>query len=135
MNALYSWVGFVAITAAALAARGADEATNVVPAAEARSHVGEKCTVEMTVEGGRKLAAKGPCILNSMRNFRDKDNFSVIMFAEALDKYKEVGVQDPSEHLYGKKIQVTGKIELYKEQPQIKVTDPDEIKLVEETKD
>jgi DNA/RNA endonuclease YhcR with UshA esterase domain len=111
----------------------ADEPT-VVQASEAKANVGKKVTIEMTVVAGAKLADKGPCFLNASKNYKDKDAFSVVMFGPALTKFKEAGIDDPSKHFKDKKIQVTGTVELYKEQPQIKVTSPDQIKIAEEAK-
>ena len=52
----------------------------VLAAADAAAHVGEECTVEFTVEGGRRLPDKEICFLNSCSDHRDERNFTVVFF-------------------------------------------------------
>jgi len=114
--------------------RAADDDKPTIAPEDAREHVGKEVTVEMTVEGGKKISANGPCLLNSMKKFSDPKCLTLAILASGLAKYKEIGVEDPSVTLKGKKVRVTGKVELYKDQPQIKITSPDQIKEVEPPK-
>jgi DNA/RNA endonuclease YhcR with UshA esterase domain len=41
----------------------------------------------------------------------------------------EAGIEDPAAHFKGKTIRVTGRIDLHREQPQIKVTLPEQIEV------
>lgn len=93
---------------------------------EAAKKVGEEVTVEFTVQatGG----SGNRVFLNSLADFRDSKNFTVVLEKGYLSKSKEI--TEPKEHFKGKKIQVTGKVEIYKEAPQIKVTDPKQLKVL-----
>jgi DNA/RNA endonuclease YhcR with UshA esterase domain len=78
------------------------------------------------------MADTGRCFLNSRENHRDKDNFTVVIFAPGLAKFAEAGIEDPAAHFKGKTIRVTGRIDLHREQPQIKVTLPEQIEVMPE---
>lgn len=99
---------------------------------DAAAHIGEVCAVTMPVAGGRLMADTGRCFLNSRENHRDKDNFTVVIFAPGLAKFAEAGIEDPAAHFKGKTIRVTGRIDLHREQPQIKVTLPEQIEVMPE---
>ena len=71
--------------------------------------VGEKCVVELTVKNGRMLAERNMCFLNSESNFRDGKNFTVVIFKDALERFKEMKIEDPYDHYKKKKIRITGK--------------------------
>jgi alkaline phosphatase D len=93
---------------------------------DAAKKVGEEVTVEFTVQasGGTNTRV----FLNSLADFRDARNFTVVLEKGYLSKAKEI--EAPKEYFKGKKIQVTGKVDLYKETAQIKVTDPGQLKVV-----
>ena len=93
----------------------------VIPAELAASRAGEKATVELTVEAGTLLKDReNPiCFLNSMKNFRSQDNFTVVIFSEALEKFSKANISNPAEHFKNKKIHVTGEIGLRQGKPQI----------------
>jgi DNA/RNA endonuclease YhcR with UshA esterase domain len=99
--------------------------------AEAAKRINEKCTVEMQVKSGGKSTKDKLFFLNSEQNFRDKTNFTVVIDAKATAKFKEAKIDDPAVHFIGKTIRVTGKVVLFKDKPEIKVEDPDQIKIVE----
>lgn len=94
---------------------------------EAAKKVGEEVTVEFTVQasGGTNTRV----FLNSLADFRDERNFTVVLEKGYLSKAKDITT--PKEFFKGKKIQVTGKVETYKETAQIKVSDPKQLKVVE----
>ncbi|MFM7206908.1 MAG: hypothetical protein ACKO4T_09600, partial [Planctomycetaceae bacterium] len=69
--------------------------------------------------------------LNSRANHRDKGNFTVVIFASGLAKFAEAGVADPAGHFQDKTIRVTGRVDLYRDQPQITVTTPEQIEVVD----
>ncbi|MFT3878904.1 MAG: alkaline phosphatase D family protein [Gemmatales bacterium] len=93
---------------------------------EAAKKIGEKVTVEFTVRatGG----AGNRVFLNSLADFRDSKNFTVVLEKGFLDKSKDITA--PKDYFKGKKIQVTGKVDTYKDTAQIKVTDPKMLKIV-----
>ena len=55
-----------------------------------------------------------------------------MIFASGLAKFAEAGVADPAGHFKDKTIRVTGRIDLHREQPQIKVTLPEQIEVLAE---
>jgi DNA/RNA endonuclease YhcR with UshA esterase domain len=64
-------------------------------------------------------------------DFRDAQNFTVFIPEEAVEKFKKAKVEDPRTHFKGKTILVTGTVTLYREKPQIKVEDPDQIQVAD----
>ena len=71
----------------------------------------------------------GRCYLNSRKDFRDDENFTVVIFSEGLESFADAGIADPAKQFRGKTIRVTGTVELYKDKPQIKVERADQIEL------
>ena len=69
--------------------------------------------------------------LNSETDFKDDKNFTIFIDKDALAKFKEAKIEDPAAHFKGKTVQVKGKVTLYRERPEIKVSGPDVIKVVE----
>lgn len=97
---------------------------------EARSKVGEKITVEFKVQAtgssGRRV------FLNSERNRNDEKNFVIVIETDkAGDKLKQAGIDDPRRYYFNKTVRVTGEVSKYRDQPQIIVTDAEQIKVVE----
>lgn len=102
---------------------------------DAAAHVGKVCSVIMPVASGRLMPDGSRCFLNSHADHRDKGNFTVVMFASGLDAFAKAGIDDPGAHFKGKTIRVTGRIDLHREQPQIKVTLPEQIDVLAEADD
>ena len=69
--------------------------------------------------------------LNSEANYRDGKNFVLVIGKEAAEKFKKAKIDDPRTYFNGKTVRVTGTVTLYREKPQIKVEDPDQIKVVD----
>jgi alkaline phosphatase D len=109
-----------------VAAESEKTSEGTINTTEAAKKVGEEVTVEFTVKatGG----SSGRVFLNSLADFRDPKNFTVVLEKGYLNKAKDIA--EPREHFKGKKLQVTGKVELYKETAQIKVTDPRQVKIL-----
>lgn len=93
---------------------------------EATKKIGENVTVEFTVKatGG----AGNRVFLNSLADFRDSKNFTVVLEKSYLDKSKDITA--PKDYFKGKKIQVTGKVGTYKDTAEIKVSDPKQLKII-----
>lgn len=108
------------------------EATTTIPPEEAASRAGKACTVEMTVRSSRHLDDKEMCFLNSSKQHRDADNFTVVIFKTGLERLTEAGIEAPAEHFSGRTIRVRGVVQLRNEKPQIVVESPTQIELVEE---
>jgi DNA/RNA endonuclease YhcR with UshA esterase domain len=106
-------------------------APTVVAPQEALSHVGEECTVEFVVENGRKLDDKGVCFLNSLKDHREKGNFTAVIFRAGLARFAADGVADPADTFLGKTIRVSGLVAERSGQAQIVVESPTQIEVVE----
>jgi DNA/RNA endonuclease YhcR with UshA esterase domain len=105
-----------------------DEPKPISPA-EAAKKVNEEVTVQMDVKS--TALREGVCFLNSEEDFKDAKNLTVFIDKEALAKFKEAKIEDPAEHFKGKTVRVKGKVTLYRDRPEIKVTGPDAVKVVE----
>ena len=122
---------------AAIAAEeaGAEPAAAIAPVeavtpAEAVAHAGEECTVELVVAAARKLPGKDVCFLNSKKDHRDEDNFTVVIFKDGLERLKSDGIENPAEHFLDATIRVRGVIEKRDGRPQIVVEEPGQIVVV-----
>ena len=104
----------------------------VIPATQARDHLDETCTVEMTVRSSKNAAPRKEYYLDSEEDFRDEKNLAVVISYDYADLFKQAGIDDPAEYFKGKQIRVTGKVIREAEQVRIRVEDPKQIKLVEE---
>jgi hypothetical protein len=126
----------MAIAAIALLAGASpdDEKTNVVAAPDAKNHVDERCTVEMTVRSSKDAAPRREYYLDSEEDFHDDKNFAVVISYDHADLFKKAGIDNPSEHYMGKKLRVTGKIIHENDQVRIRVEDPQQIKIVDQGK-
>jgi hypothetical protein len=122
------------VTNAMLSAGSGDDAQaaeKVVPAAMARTKIGEQCTVEMVVKASKNAAKRRTYFLDSEEDFHDDKNFAVVISYDDADKFRAAGIDDPAEHYKGKTIRVTGKVIEEDDQVRIRVDDPKQIKLVE----
>jgi DNA/RNA endonuclease YhcR with UshA esterase domain len=106
----------------------ADEPISV---AEAAKRVDAKVTIKMEVKSS---AAIGNCFLNSESNFRDEKNFTVFIAKDVVEKFKKAKIEDPAAHYKGKTILVTGTVTLFQKKLQIKIEEPEQIKIEEEKK-
>jgi DNA/RNA endonuclease YhcR with UshA esterase domain len=97
--------------------------------AEAAKKVNEEVTVQMEVKSA--ALREGVCFLNSEEDFKDAKNFTIFLDKDALAKFKEAKIDDPAAHFKGKTVQVKGKVILFRDRPEIKVSGPDAIKVVE----
>jgi DNA/RNA endonuclease YhcR with UshA esterase domain len=106
----------------------ADEGKPIGPA-EAAGKVNEQVTVEMEVKAATTRGSV--CFLNSEEDFKSPKNFTLFIDKDALAKFKEAKIDDPSVHFKGKLVRVQGKVVLYQNRPEIKLGGPDDIKIVE----
>jgi len=97
----------------------------VLSPAEAAKKVGEKVTVQYTVASS---GGQANLYLNSDKNFRAKENFAVVLTPKA-----KTGKWDKAsgETFNGKTIRATGTVKLNKDAPQLDVTDPAQLEIVE----
>jgi DNA/RNA endonuclease YhcR with UshA esterase domain len=126
---LWSFAVLVAIVSAPAFA---DEQPKAVGPAEAAKKVDSDVVLQMEVKSS--ALSKGVCFLNSEKDYKDADNFTLFIDKAALAKFKEAKIEDPAAHYKGKTVQVKGKIVLYRERPEIKVGGPDDIKVIEKSR-
>ena len=105
-----------------------------VAAEQAAKHIGEKVAVEMHVKSSRYLAGPGICFLNSCKYHRDAKNFTAVIMERGLAALKATGVNRPAKRYRGKKIRVTGRIELYQRRPQIMIETAKQIMIIKPKK-
>ena len=108
----------------------AEPPTAALAPTDALAHAGEECTVEFTVEAARKLPGKEVCFLNSCRDHRDEQNFTVVIFKGGLERLKADGIESPAEHFAKATIRVRGVVEKRDGRPQIVVDEPGQITVV-----
>jgi hypothetical protein len=111
-----------------------DGKTRVIAAPEARNHIDEHCTVEMTVRASKDAATRKEYYLDSEEDYHDEKNFAVVISYDHADLFKKAGIDDPAEYYMGKKLRVTGKVIKESDQTRIRVEKPDQIKIVDEKK-
>ena len=102
----------------------------VISPAAAAKKVNEKVVLEMTVNstGGRGKRI----FLNSEKNYRDGKNFTIMLdLDKAGDRFEKAKIDDPAKYYNGKVVRVTGTVTEYQNRPEIVVTDPEQIKIVE----
>ncbi|HZW34019.1 MAG TPA: hypothetical protein VFF52_25065 [Isosphaeraceae bacterium] len=116
------------------AAADDEKPTKVVMAPEARNHIDERCTVEMTVRASKNAAPRREYYLDSEEDFHDEKNFAVVISYDHAGLFQQAGIDDPAEHYKGKKLRVTGKVIREHDQVRIRVEDPKQIQIVEDGK-
>jgi len=116
----------VALTAAPLLAQ---EARPLTPA-DAAKKIGQKCTVEMEVQSAGQSRDGKVVFLNSAKDFRADDNFTIMIGMRAVSHLKENKVEDPAAHFKGKTVRVSGTVSEFRKKPQIIVNDPKQIEIV-----
>jgi alkaline phosphatase D len=98
---------------------------------QAAKMVGEKVTLEMKVAsvGG---SPEKRMFLNSKRNFRDEENFAVVLNSKAFaGKWEKATAATFLDQV----IRVTGTVATYKKQPEIIVDDEKQIEIIEAKKE
>jgi hypothetical protein len=96
-----------------------------VSPAEAAKQVGKKLTVEMEVKSVGK--GKGVFFLNSEKDFKDEKNFTLFIDKDGAKKFEEAKL-DPTSYS-GKTVRASGEVKLFRERPEIVITDPKQIRL------
>ncbi len=106
----------------------AQDSVKVINPAEAVKRLNEDVTLLMEVKSANLRGAV--CFLNSEENFRDDKNLTLFIDRDALARFKEAKIDDPAAHFRGKTVLVKGKVILYRDRPEIKLSGPDAIKIV-----
>jgi hypothetical protein len=110
----------------------ADSEEKPLTPVEARKHVNEKITLQMFVKASKNRLEKHKEIyLDSETDYKDEKNMAVVINEEGAAKFKKAGVDEPAGHFKGKTIRITGTVTLDKERPRIVVSDPAQIRIVD----
>jgi hypothetical protein len=97
-----------------------------IPASEAGKNIGKKLTVCDKVYGGRYLEnASGTPTVVAMGAAYPDNTFSFMILGDDRKKFS----YKPEEYLVNKEVCITGEIRLYREKPQIVVTDTTQVVL------
>lgn len=113
------------------AAERSPETLPVIAPEEGLAHLDEKCSVEFVVKGGTFLKDKQICFINSLKDHRDKTNFTAVIFREGLARFAADEIEDPAAHFMGKTIRVSGRLAEHRGQAQIVVETPSQIEVID----
>lgn len=100
---------------------------------QAAKKVGQTVTVQFEVKATGSFGSR--VFLNSMPDRNDPANFTIVLEKSAIDALAREKITDPRSHFRGKTVRVTGKVETFREQPQIKVTSARAIHIVKGSDD
>ena len=124
-------LAFLTIALMAGTSPDGEKPPKVVAACDAKNHIDEQCTVEMTVQASKNAFTRREYYLDSEKDFHDEKNLAVVISHDHADLFKKAGVNDPAEYYEGKKLRVTGKVIRENKQVRIRVEDPKQIKVME----
>ena len=93
---------------------------------EIKKRIDSKVTLTMTVRVTGASTTKTLVFLNS-HDRSDDDNFTVVLDAKAQESLKKAGIDAPRTYFVGKTIRVTGTLSLFRDRPQIIVSDAAQI--------
>lgn len=141
MRSIGDWVVVLAYSMAGLLATGGEawcqdvKDAAIIPASEARLHVGKQCTVELTVRSSKNSEHRKVVFLDSEEDFHNERNLAILIGQENLRVFAKAGIDDPATYYRGKVIQVTGKVIRESGQTRIRVTAPKQISVVKDAKE
>jgi hypothetical protein len=110
----------------------------IIKPEEAKDYLGQEVIVEFNVVSSKEIGS-GLCFLNSLADFNDPADFTTVISSSCVSKFKEdPKTNNPESYFKSKTVRVSGKVLKYqkdKDSPikyEIKVDDPDQIKVVAE---
>jgi hypothetical protein len=123
---------FLLVLMPAASSFGGDQPASPLSSAEARQAVGREIRVEMTVRAAKdRLVKRGEIYLDSESDFKDPNNFAVVITRNGAASLLEAGVTDPVGHFQGKLIRAAGMVKVVDAVPRIEIDDAKQIQLVE----
>lgn len=102
---------------------------NNLSATNAKNHFGEYQNITLTVQTSHDSGKA--VFLNSEKDYKKPDNFTVVIFAASKKNFTALGISDPAKYYLGKKITVSGKIKKYQGKAEIIVGSPKYIQVLE----
>jgi len=100
----------------------------VLTPAQAAKKVGEVVKVQFAVKAGRAVNDGKRILLNSEKDFRSKENFTVLVNAKAMTGKWEKATFDTFKN---KVIRADGKVVLFKDSPQIQIDEEAKLEIIE----
>ena len=93
------------------------------------SRIGQDVRLRFRVASAGKAKDGSRVFLNTHDNYRDKSNVTVVLEMKELEKaLDEKGIKDPSTDLVGKEVLAIGKVEVFRESPQIVIVSMEKLK-------
>ena len=90
----------------------------------------KEITLEMDVQATGSSKSGDLVFLNSSSDFSSEDNFTVVLDKKAQESLSKAGIAAPRTHFEGKMIRVTGILSLFRERPQIIVSEAARIQIM-----
>jgi hypothetical protein len=107
-------------------------AQSPIPAAKARESIGKTATFEMIARHTNNGTHEKAYFLDSENDYKDEANLAIVISYDHMKAFQDSGIDDPAKHYRGKRLHVTGKVIHQANQTRIRVTTPDQIKIVPE---
>ena len=73
------------------------------------------------------LDKRGEIYLDSEENFRDENNFAVVITKKGAQSFKDAGIDNPADYFRDKTILAKGKVTVVQEIPRIEIDDAKQI--------
>jgi DNA/RNA endonuclease YhcR with UshA esterase domain len=105
------------------------EVPSAIPWQDAANYEGESVTIEGPVLGAMYAAASNgePTFLNVGKDYPDPGRFTIVIWGENRGAFSEA----PEDAYADKTVRVTGAVDSYEGVPQIEISSPDDIEIVE----
>ncbi len=108
----------------------AEDAKPLTPA-EARKQLGRSIMVRMEVKTTKdRLEKRGEIYLDATEDFKDPNNFAVVISKKGTASLKAVGITDPAAHYKDKAITAKGTVREVDDVPRIDIDDARQIAVV-----
>jgi hypothetical protein len=104
---------------------------SVITPDQAAKYVGQRCTIELTVQNFSKATRSDRYYLNTKANYRDEDNFTVTFTKPVFDQLRVRNVMDPKLYFEQRTIRVTGVVTEFNGRLQIEIDDLSQIELID----
>ena len=76
----------------------------LVAAADAKSHIDERCTVEMKFLASKDAGPRRENYLDSEEDFHDEKNFAVVISYDHAERKKKAGIDNPADYYMGEEV-------------------------------
>lgn len=111
-----------------LATVRADE-PKLVSLAEARKSVDQEVRIRMQVKGAKdRLEKRGEIYLDAQEDFRDPENFAVVIDRDGAASLRAAGIEKIDEHFRDAWIEATGKVTVVQDVPRINIREAKQIR-------